>query len=122
MSQTRHLCGVRPQSGATPVTSEKSPLLASDTLESVSVSHFNKQAVKHAGVENERLSDMSAAAEEAALNMNTTAVITHQDVVSAQKYLVRANRLEVQLKADVSKTIFIKTNQFPRDLDSRWEK
>lgn len=85
----------------------------------MSVSHFNKQAVKHAGVENERLSDMSAAAEEGGLNMNTTAVITHQNVISAQKYLVQTNRSEVQLKVDVSKTIFIKTNQIPHDLYSR---
>lgn len=82
----------------------------------MSVSHFNKQAVKHAGVEKERLSDMSAAAQEAGLNMNKTAVITHQNVISAQKYLVQANRLKVQLKVDVSKTIFIKTNQIPHDL------
>lgn len=74
----------------------------------MSVSHFNKQAVKHAGVENERLSDMSGAAEEAGLNMNKTAVITHQNVISAQKYRVRAKRLKGQLGVDVSKTIFIK--------------
>lgn len=59
---------------------------------------------------------MSAAAQEAGLNMNKTAVITHQNVISAQKYLVQANRLKVQLKVDVSKTIFIKTNQIPHDL------
>lgn len=85
----------------------------------MSVSHFNKQAVKHAGVENERLSDMSAAAEEAGLNTNKTAAITHQNVISAQKYLVQAERWKVRLKVDVNKTVFIKTNQIPHDLYSR---
>lgn len=53
----------------------------------MSLSHFNKQPVQHAGVENERLLNMSAAEEEADLHMNKMAAIIGKSI-SAQKYLL----------------------------------
>lgn len=79
----------------------------------MSLSHFNEQPVQHAGVENERLLNASAAEEEADLHMNKMAAIIGKSI-SAQKYLL-LNPLQYTAEGSTSahrnQLIFIYPNE-----------